>query len=113
MKYTSDEAMERILRRGREIRSERDRRTTRILGGVSAALFTALIAVLVMMPGKSHAEAGSSVFGAFLLPSEAGGYVIAAVIAFALGIVITILAIRYRNNRRNGDKPKEDGEEER
>ena len=38
-----------------------------------------------------------SVYGAFLLPAEAGGYVLAAVAAFAMGVIITIACIRYRN----------------
>ena len=47
--------------------------------------------------------------GAFLLGPEAGGYVIVALIAFALGIALTLAAQKYRrmNQTRAGAEGRE------
>ena len=48
-------------------------------------------------------------YTASLLPAEAGGYVLAAVVAFAVGAVVTVACIRYRDKKNQdafrGDSP--------
>ncbi|MCR4655796.1 MAG: hypothetical protein K5770_06160 [Lachnospiraceae bacterium] len=55
------------------------------------------------MPGElSGAYSQRSVYGAFLLSPQAGGYVLAAVIAFVIGVVFTLLCQRYRKKSSPG-----------
>ena len=112
MKYTTEEALAEILRRSEQVLIRRNRRAVRRLSGASGALLAVLVVVIGLFPGSGTASAGS-VYGAFLLSREAGGYVLAAVIAFALGVTVTLLSLKQK--RKNSEKSppekhrKEDG----
>ena len=96
MKYTSEEALTEILRRSEQLVRRRNRRIDRLLAGFASALLAGLVLVISLLPGGSGASHTGTVYGSFLLSAEAGGYVLAAVIAFVLGIVFTLLCIRRR-----------------
>ena len=79
---------------------------------VFAPLLAASVALITLLPGWTKTEAERSFFGAFLLPSEAGGYVLAGVLAFALGVAVTIFCLYLRKrSERKGDPPAEEEEE--
>ncbi len=96
MKYQTDEALREILRRGEQIAVRRERRTIRALAGATGALFMALVLAIGFGAHRVSSNRFQSVYGSFLLSPEAGGYVLAAVIAFALGVTVTLLCIRRR-----------------
>ncbi len=103
MKYTNEETLKEILRRRGKVLIRRREKNCRILVGTSACLFTALIGVICLMPGKlPRAYSQGTVYGAFLLSPQAGGYVLAAVIAFALGVTFVLLCQRYRKRSLPG-----------
>ena len=108
MKYTKEEMVSEILKRSDKVRNERKRRTVRCLGAASAALFAALVIVIGVMPaGMSGTYAENTRYGAFLLGHETGGYVLAAVIAFVLGVTVTLLALKRRgSDSRSGPEDK-------
>lgn len=103
MKYTTEEALAEILRRSERVSIRRDRRVCRVLSCAAGALMCLLVLVIGLFPGSGTASAGS-VYGAFLLSREAGGYVLAAVIAFALGVCVTLLCARKKKNNTQSDK---------
>ncbi len=103
MKYTTDEALAEVLRRSDQLVRRRDRRTCGRLFGLTGALLAALVLVIAVLPGGGGSAPAESVYGAFLLSREAGGYVLAAVLAFALGVVITLLCLKQR--QKNRDNP--------
>ena len=109
MKYETNEALEMIFQRSKEIHARRERRVTGILSAATATLAVLLIGTVFLLKGQGIAEATASDFGAFLLPSEAGGYVLAGVIAFVLGIAIALITIRYRGRKKNTDKTETEG----
>lgn len=100
MKYTTTEALEKILRKSREIHQRREQRITAALSVTTAVLAVLLIGTVALLKGQGITEATASDFGAFLLPSEAGGYVLAGVIAFVLGIVIALFICRYKDRKK-------------
>ena len=104
MKYDSDAALQEILRRSEAIRAKKERRTIRGLASASAALLALLVAGVCLFSRTETTEGVWSVYGAFLLPAEAGGYVLAAVAAFVIGVVVTVACVRYREKkgRNNG-----------
>ena len=61
MKYSTDEAIEKIVRRGSMIRNERYHRRVVALSSLSAALLTALICVIIFLPGRRLATPGATV----------------------------------------------------
>ena len=107
MKYTTEEAVAEIMRRSDQIIIRRDRRACRRLSGAAGALLTALVLVSALLPETAAPAYNGSVYGSFLLSAEAGGYVLAAVIAFALGVAVTLLCLK-RKKLSSEDKKKEE-----
>ncbi len=98
MKYTTDEALEEIYRRGEQIKDRHDRRVTNILSASSFVVGFLLVGLLSYYSGTGVDAVGQS-YGSFLLFPDAGGYVLVAVVAFVLGVLITVAAGRYRNRK--------------
>ena len=99
MKYTTEEALAEIMTRRDQIILRRDRRACRKLSGAAGALFAVLVLVIALLPGKATVSSSGSVYGSFLLSQEAGGYVLAAVIAFALGVCVTLLCLKVKKQK--------------
>ena len=100
MKYTTEEALTEIMRRSEKLVIRRTRYACRMLSGLSGMLLAVLVLVIALLPGTAAASYSGSVYGSFLLSPEAGGYVLAAVIAFSLGIVTTLL---IQNRKKQTD----------
>ena len=89
MKYTKEDSLSEIRRRGRLIRKKRNNMITGVLS--ASVIVSAFLLVLSVSVLTGNAVTGTgSVYGSFLMPVEAMGYVIVAVAAFTLGIVITV-----------------------
>lgn len=89
-----EEQMKEILRRKEYYLAIRQIRRLAVLGtGIGFLLMTALL----LAPGISGVveQPAASTLGATILGPEAGGYVIVALLAFALGIVVTLM-IQHR-----------------
>ena len=112
MKYASDEALEKIFTKSKEIRAKRERRTAVILSTVTAVLSILLIGTVQLLKGQGIKEASATTLGAFLLPSEAGGYVLAGVLAFLLGVAVAWWAVWYRGKVKGNRKDETKGKEQ-
>jgi hypothetical protein len=84
--------------RAGELKKQRERRKLAITGGASCFLAVLLIAVLVRTDKIYQSIAGSGFAGSSLLSDSAGGYVLAAVIAFSVGVIIT--AVIYKSRKK-------------
>ena len=100
-----DSALQEVRSRSRLIRRRREKRILRNLAAGSATLCAALVAVVGTRIHRLDAGGNTSLFGAFVLPDSAGGYVLAGVIAFFAGVVFTLLCIRWRERRNAADPP--------
>lgn len=67
-----------------------------VLSGVSGLLVVLLVCVIASFTDGGTAGIANPAYGAFFLSAEAGGYVLVAVIAFAVGVVLTIAVYKYR-----------------
>ena len=105
MKYSEQQQLYEIMGRGEKLRQKKERRVIRGLATSASALAILLTAFLSTLGQRGSAGAPTD-YGSFLLAAEAGGYVLAAVIAFALGVVVTVLIHRYRGR----DRPESPGE---
>ena len=103
MRFTNEEAFREVLRRGSIVRKRRENRNIRILGGMTGVLLVGLICVIASFSRGGVGSAGNA-YGAFLLSAEAGGYVLTAVIAFAAGVVLTVLIWQYRKRKHKNDE---------
>ena len=89
------------------------KKQVRRLSYLATVMGLLLIAVLMLAPGvKGTVGLTGSYLGATILGPEAGGYVIVALLSFALGILITIITQKYRNtnNLYGADVPGEEKE---
>ena len=101
MKYTREEALTEIRRRAEIIRQKQERRTSRILTTIAGFTLVALFAVISIFSGSAVSTTQSE-YGAFIISAESGGYVLAAVLGFVLGVTITLLIKQL--NKKNSDK---------
>ena len=103
MKYSTEEALKEILKRSRQIEHRREKRSIRLYSFVSLLALGALTLLISGMTGGTIPAGGQEVMGSFLLPAEAGGYVLTAVIAFTIGVILTMKTqkIRYMSRKNN------------
>ena len=92
------------------VRENNRRRQRRDIYGLSAAcvlLFAVLMQAAGTVVGPGQPEAWG-VFGAMLLREDAGGYVLVAVVFFAVAAAITALCfrLRIRENQKKGGADK-------
>ena len=100
MRYTNEEALEVILERGRELSGKKRQREVRLLGGAASLFALSLLLLIVFMENGTGAAPSKSVYGAFLLSPEAGGYVFTTVVAFVLGIAFVFFCRWIRDRHR-------------
>ncbi len=102
MKYTKDEALNEILKRGRKIRKKRNKRITGALS--TATVISTFILFLSISIFTGNAVTGTnSAYGSFLLQTEVLGYVLVAVIAFVMGVIITVI-VRKKNKENDKEE---------
>ena len=92
------------------VRENNRRRQRRDIYGLSAACVL-LFAVLTQAAGTVIGQGQTAVWGAFgamLLREDAGGYVLVAVVSFAVAVAITALCfrLRIRENQKKGGADK-------
>lgn len=100
MKYSTEEASKEIMRRSRLIELQREKQSVGLYS--LASLFVlGVLGVLIsgMAEGTVPAD-GQEVMGSFLLPAKAGAYVLTAVLAFTLGVVLTMITQKCRGKRK-------------
>ena len=95
LKYSIDASLREVTARVR-LRRKRERKNLCILAAATVMLFAVFVSALEKLAGRLAPEEQLSVFGAFLLPGSAGGYVLAGVIAFILGVAFTLLCLRQQ-----------------
>lgn len=96
MKYTTEDALKEINRRAGVIRKKRERRVTNVLATTAGITLIALFAVIGNFSG-AEIPGSQSEYGAFILSTETGGYVLTAVLGFVLGVCMTLVVKRLKN----------------
>lgn len=83
--------LDEVFRRAEGIQRRHTRRQVQLLGIAAFGLLFALFVMIGNLAGGASVR--PTAMGAFLLGPEAGGYVIVALLAFALGIIVTKIII--------------------
>ena len=105
MSFTTEEALQEVLKRSEEIRIRNGQRKTAALAAATMTLLSGLILVIASFAGTATAEITESTYGAFLLSAQYGGYILVAVLAFAAGAALTALIMhRGRDRKENAKK---------
>ena len=93
MKYTRDEALKEIRRRAKVIRQKRDRKMASLFATTACISLIALLAVIGKFAG-SEVSGIPGAYGSFILSASTGGYVLAGILGFVLGVSVTLF-IKY------------------
>lgn len=88
--------LERLHARAAELKREQDKRRLRILGSMSTAMMVCLVVAIHKVQAWHHGLLAGQNTGSSLLDDSVGGYVLIAVIAFIIGVIITSVIIRHR-----------------
>ena len=106
---TAEQRAAAVHKRTEELRRRREKDMLFLTGVCSCILLAVLIPVIAGLTGPS-AESFSDVFtGASLLDPGAGGYVMAAVLAFMAGVIVTIAIIRKNRKSETRNQKSEIG----
>ena len=101
----TEERLARLHARAREIEKTRNRRFMYLYGALSAVIFCALVGLVTGAGGVLSFD-GITYSGASMLSDSVGGYVLTAVVAFAVGVVVTMVVrsrVERRHNRRKAE----------
>ena len=90
------ETREEIIKRSKIVRARQRQRVKKMLEGVSVVLVAMLVMVMRQVPFTMNTER-NSYYGTLMLGSEAGIYIIVGMICFILGVLITLITIKYRD----------------
>ncbi len=94
MKYSTENALYEIKRRKDHIRQTREKMITGLLSGLSTGLAMMLFFCIISISSAGESGLSDTVYGTFLLSGEAGAFVLTGVIAFTLGVAITLICLR-------------------
>lgn len=94
---SEEERLIRMHERAAAIKRQEDKSRLRILGSLSAVLLICLGVAMQQLQSMQHEVLSDQNTGSSLLGDSAGGYVLAAVIAFIAGVAITAVIYKYRN----------------
>ena len=103
MRYSTEDLLQEIMLRKRRFQRRRGNQITGFLSGAAACLAIASAAAVSIFSGSETTCVSGSAYGAFLMDSRSGSYVLCGVIAFVCGSLITVLCIRAK---RRQDKVK-------
>ncbi len=107
---TEQERIKALHARMAEIKRAREKRKTMSLSMGCAAAAVCLILLVFGDTGQRGGTAGEY-SGATMLFGNAGGYVLVALCAFALGSAVTLLCVRHKRNVPNEITDKEERRE--
>ena len=93
---THEERIAHLHRRAAELEKARARSGVRRAGVLSVTLMTLLTTALGWFSGMTILIDSDQLQGTSLLGENAGGYVLTAVISFAVAVVITVILMRRR-----------------
>ncbi len=86
------------------MRRKRDRVSFSLNGSICAVLLISLFAVILRYQGLSPNASNNLYTASSLLPDGAGGYILVAVIAFMLGVVIAMLLKKQHDNKQKAEQ---------
>ena len=99
---STDEQFQEVLKRAEHLRDRKAERKAAAGWALSAAacvvLLIAAAGFLPLLPGETSAVTFTH-YGSLLLGASRMGYVVIGILAFLLGVCVTMLAIRIRKTR--------------
>ena len=95
------------------LRAKQERQKTAAYGAGSVVL-AACVVMMIIYASEGNGAVGTTAglySGATMLFENAGGYVAAAIAAFMVGVIVTVLCIKQRAKHEKEDRERKEGEE--
>lgn len=92
--------IELMHKRAHIIKRNRDRNRLRVSGAVSGALLVLLVAYALHIDRNIASGPGGMYTASSLLASDFGAFVLVGVVAFALGVLLTVVIKKYMKRER-------------
>lgn len=105
MNYTSSEALKQVLDRRDRLRKKRNRKRLGWFSACMCAVLLVLTLTVASAPLTGQSDPGADAMGSFLLEPRTGGFFAAVVLAFLLGVLITLFAIRKKQSKDSKNVP--------
>ena len=105
MKYTASESLRQVLSRRDQLKRKRERRRLALCSLSLCVLLVVLTLSVASTPIAAQSGGNEAAMGSFLLEAQTGGIIAAVVLAFLLGVLITLLCIRKNRTREHTDVP--------
>ena len=102
-----EERLVRMHQRAAEIKRQEDMSRLKVLGSLSGGLLVCLVIALQQVQNMHHEIMIDQSTGSSLLDDSVGGYVLAAILAFFAGVIITVVIYKYRSWNEKKDKTEE------
>ena len=106
---TTAERLAAAKRRARELERQRQRRRVRGLCAGTAACLVVIVSLALAMPGITEGFSDTALGGgmaASIFSGRSLGYLVVGLLAFALGVCVTVLCVRLRGHE--GDSADEE-----
>ena len=103
---SNEERLQLLHKRSKKLREEKDKKILLLYGTICSVLLVALFSVTMELKGQPSGTAYGLFTGSSLLSETAGGYVMVAVTAFMLGVIITVMLKKYLSSKKR-KKPEE------
>ena len=106
---TTDERLAAAKRRARELKRQRRSRVAALAG---AACLAVILGLALAMPSVTARFSGADYYGgmtASLFSGGSLGYLLVGLLAFALGVYVTVLCFRLHERERSEDSEEERG----
>lgn len=111
---TTAERLAAAKRRARELERERQRRRARgILCAGTAACLAVIVSLALAMPGITEGFSDAALGGgmaASIFSGRSLGYLVVGLLAFALGVCVTVLCVRLHERERDEGSEEEHGD---
>lgn len=91
------DARKEIIKRSKVLKEKQRKRAKRILEGMSVTLVALLVFVMSKVPYSVGTDIESSYYGTLLQGRDVGMYIIVGLICFILGVIITMITLKYRD----------------
>ena len=105
MKYNIDESMLQITAKSRNLKIKKQRRNIGFIAVSLMLVFAAFVIAVYEYSGFGMVGTEYSYYGAFMLPNEAGGYILVGVVSFVAAVAVTLICLRYKG--RNKSSPED------
>lgn len=101
---TTAERLAAAKQRARELERQRQRRRARgLLCAGTAACFVVIVSLALVMPGITEGFSDTALGGmaASIFSGRSLGYLVVGLLAFALGVCVTVLCVRLRGHEED------------